>query len=129
MAARIDPARGYVLGVLPAVLVVALGLAGAVAPLTTAVMASVDARHTGTASGLNSAVARIGGLVATALVGGVLARRGEALVGAFAAACGVGAVMSLAAGASAFLTLGTPRPAAGRVAPPSPRTRRRLSRR
>ena len=129
MAARIDPARGYVLGVLPAVLVVALGLAGAVAPLTTAVMASVDARHTGTASGLNSAVARIGGLVATALVGGVLARRGEALVGAFAVACGVGAAMSLAAGASAFLTLGTPRPAAGRVAPPSPRTRRRLSRR
>jgi hypothetical protein len=32
--------------VLPAVLVLALGMAGAVAPLTTAVLGSVDARHT-----------------------------------------------------------------------------------
>ncbi len=36
--------------VLPAVLVIAIGMAGAVAPLTTAVLSSVDSAHTGSAS-------------------------------------------------------------------------------
>jgi hypothetical protein len=46
---------------LRAAAVIALGLSGAVAPLTTAVLSSIDARHTAAASGFNSAVARIGG--------------------------------------------------------------------
>ena len=37
-----------------------------------AVLGSVDARHTGAASGFNSAIARTGGLLGTALLGGVL---------------------------------------------------------
>jgi len=80
---RIDRETGYWDGVFPAILVMSLGMAGAVAPLTTAVLKSVDAEHTGSASGLNSAVARLGGLVATALLGGVLAARGAALFSAF----------------------------------------------
>ena len=72
LALRIGPDTSYWLGVLPAMIVIALGLAGAVAPLTTAVLMSVDSHHTGAASGLNSAVARTGGLVATALIGAVL---------------------------------------------------------
>ncbi len=64
-------------------LVISLGMAGAVAPLTTAVLASVDERHTGAASGLNSAIARTGGLVATALLGAVLASRGAELIRGF----------------------------------------------
>ncbi len=44
-----------------------------VAPLTTTVIASVDVDHVGAASGFNSALARIGGLVATALLGFVFA--------------------------------------------------------
>jgi EmrB/QacA subfamily drug resistance transporter len=87
--------------ILPAMLVVALGMAGAVAPLTTAVMASVDSSHVGTANGFNSAVARTGGLIATALLGAVLASRGPALAHAFAlaafAAAGAAAVASLSA--------------------------------
>jgi EmrB/QacA subfamily drug resistance transporter len=90
---------------LPALLVVAIGMAGAVAPLTTAVLASVDQRHTGVASGFNSAVARTGGLIGTALLGGVLSAHGEALMGAFRAAAVVAAVASLGAAASAFFLI------------------------
>jgi EmrB/QacA subfamily drug resistance transporter len=94
---------GYWRGMLPAILVIALGMAGAVAPLTTAVLTSVDARHTGSASGLNSAIARLGGLIATALVGGALAAKGEALFTAFHLAAIVCAMAALAAGLCAFL--------------------------
>jgi predicted MFS family arabinose efflux permease len=84
-------------------LVIAIGMAGAVAPLTTAVLGSVDPQHTGSASGLNSAVARIGGMVATAFLGGVLGAAGSALVTAFHAAAVVCAVTCVAASASALL--------------------------
>ncbi len=59
--------------VLPPTLVVAIGMALSVAPLTTSVMGAVDADHVGAASGFNSALARIGGLIATALLGFVFA--------------------------------------------------------
>ncbi len=89
--------------VLPAVLVIAIGMAGAVAPLTTAVLGSVGPQHTGSASGLNSAVARTGGMVATALLGGVLSAAGPALIAAFHATAVVCAVTCVAASASALL--------------------------
>jgi predicted MFS family arabinose efflux permease len=85
------------------VLVIALGMACAVAPLTTAVLSSVDRGHTGIASGFNSAVARLGGLVATALLGGVLSARGAALVQSFHVAMLACAVASLAAAAFGFI--------------------------
>jgi EmrB/QacA subfamily drug resistance transporter len=86
--------------VLPAVATVALGMACAVAPLTSAVLSAVDAKHTGAASGLNSAVAQLGGVIAIALVGGVLAARGPALIAAFHAAALCGAALALAAAAA-----------------------------
>ncbi len=92
-------AGNYWSEIFPTVLALSLGMALAVAPLTTAVLATVDARHTGTASGFNSAVARTGGLVATALLGVALSQSGGALVAAFhetaiacAAASSVGAL-------------------------------------
>jgi hypothetical protein len=42
---RIESATGYWLGVFPAMIVIALGMACAVAPLTTAVLMSVDSRR------------------------------------------------------------------------------------
>jgi predicted MFS family arabinose efflux permease len=81
---RVEPDESYATSVLPGILVIAFGMAGAVAPLTTAVLSSVDDRHTGTASGFNSAIARIGGLISTfhtgALVGSVLAATAGAVV-------------------------------------------------
>jgi predicted MFS family arabinose efflux permease len=98
---RIGSATSYWLGVFPAMAVIALGMAGAVAPLTTAVLMSVDSRHTGAASGLNSAVARTGGMVATALIGPVIASSGPALLSAFGVAAAMGAAICLVAAASA----------------------------
>jgi predicted MFS family arabinose efflux permease len=103
LATRMDIHGNYWTTTLPAILVISLGMAGAVAPLTTAVLASVDARHTGVASGLNSAVARTGGLVATALVSAVLAAHGAPLIALFHRAAWTGAAVSAAAGLSAFV--------------------------
>jgi EmrB/QacA subfamily drug resistance transporter len=107
------PGGGYWTTVFPAVTVMAIGMAGAVAPLTTAVLSSVDARHTGAASGFNSAVSRAGGLIATALLGAVLASRGQQLAEDFRIAALIGAAAALAASASAFFLLGPSRPRAG----------------
>jgi EmrB/QacA subfamily drug resistance transporter len=89
---------GYWTSVLPAVSIVALGMACAAAPLTAAVLGAVDSRHTGAASGLNSAVAQLGGVVVIAVIGQVLANRGDAFVRAFDIAAIAGAAIALAAG-------------------------------
>jgi EmrB/QacA subfamily drug resistance transporter len=102
LALRIGNTADYWTDVLPCVVVLALGLSCAVAPLTTAVLASVDARHTGSASGFNSAVARTGGLVATALLGAVLAAHDASLIAAFHLALLAAAAASLAAAMAAF---------------------------
>lgn len=102
LALRIGNTARYWTEVLPALFAIALGLSGAVAPLTTAVLSSVDARHSASASGLNSAVARTGGLVATALLGAVLAASGERLWIAFDTAMLAGAATCVAAALSVF---------------------------
>ena len=102
---RAGPDASYWTGILPGVAVIALGVAGSAAPLTTAVLSSVDANHTGTASGFNSAVARTGGLLCTALAGAVIVQAGSGLTPAFHMAAIVAALMAIAAGATAFATL------------------------
>jgi EmrB/QacA subfamily drug resistance transporter len=68
LLAGIRPHDGYLAAVLPGVLVFGAGLTLTVAPLTAAVMAAVDAHHLGVGSAINNATARIGGLLAVAVV-------------------------------------------------------------
>lgn len=102
---RADPGASYWTSVLPAIAVVALGMAGAVAPLTTAVLSAADGRHAGTASGFNSAIARTGGLTATALAGAVMASSGQKLIDSFQTAAALAALAAFASGVVAYLTL------------------------
>jgi EmrB/QacA subfamily drug resistance transporter len=95
----------YWLNIFPATVLVAIGMGACVAPLTASVMTSVDADHVGLASGFNNAVARIAGLVATALLGFVFARQesNEAFMAGFRAAMLIGgASAALAAGSALF---------------------------
>jgi EmrB/QacA subfamily drug resistance transporter len=62
--------------VLPAMIVMGLGLSLTVAPLTAAILGAIDQEHSGIASAVNNAVARVAGLLVVAMlstiVGGAL---------------------------------------------------------
>ncbi len=64
----VEPGDSYVTGILPPVVVFGLGLTLVVAPVTATVLAAADSRHSGIASGVNNAVARVAGLLAVAVL-------------------------------------------------------------
>lgn len=106
LARMATPDSGYWTGTFPMILVMALGMTIAVAPLTSSVLGSVEEQHVAMASGFNSAVARTGGLIATALLGSVLARKGPALFAGFHAAMFISATAAAAAAVVALTMLG-----------------------
>jgi EmrB/QacA subfamily drug resistance transporter len=106
LAPLVTPDSSYWTGAFPMILVMALGMTIAVTPLTAAVLGSVEEQHVAMASGFNSAVARTGGLIATALLGAVLASKGEALFSGFHVAMFVSAAVAALAGVVALTMLG-----------------------
>ncbi|MZF83609.1 MFS transporter [Streptomyces sp. SID5643] len=73
---RVGPGASYVADVLPALVVLGLGLVTLVAPLTATVLGSVGVARAGLASGINNAAARAAGLMAVAALP-LLAGMGE----------------------------------------------------
>ncbi len=101
LALLVTPKSSYWTGTFLMILVMAAGMTIAVAPLTSSVLGSVEEEHVAMASGFNSAVARTGALIATALLGAVLSSKGDALFAGFhvamIASAAVAAVASLVA--------------------------------
>ncbi|GAA3547022.1 MFS transporter [Kribbella ginsengisoli] len=101
----------YLSGVLPGVLVFGLGLAITIAPLTSAVLASVGDDRAGAASGANNAIARVAGLISVAVLPGAagVEVRSAADAGSLSAGFGtsmlISAAMCAVGGLIAFLTV------------------------
>ena len=106
LARLIHENGSYWTGTFPTILVMALGMTIAVAPLTSSVLGSVEEQHVAMASGFNSAVARTGGLIATALLGSVLATQGTQLFEGFHLAMIISAGVAALSAAVALVMLG-----------------------
>jgi len=87
----------YLTGVLPAVLVLGLGLSCTVAPLTATAMGALADRHTGLASAVNNDVARLGSLIAVASLPALCGISGAAYLRPLAMAHGFRTAMWLTA--------------------------------
>jgi len=109
--ARVRAGSSYLTVVLPAAIVFGLGLSLLVAPLTAAALAAVGAQRKGLASGLNNAVARLAGLLATASIplaaglGGLRDVRGEAFTRGYGRAMWISAALCAAGSLVAWLTV------------------------
>jgi MFS family permease len=62
----------YWISFFPAMVVQGFGMALAITPMTTVALGSVEGEHSGMASGVNNAVARVAGLLAVAVLGGFI---------------------------------------------------------
>jgi hypothetical protein len=110
----LEPGVSYWKGVFPAAMVMAVGLTITVAPLTAAVLAAVEDRHAGLSSAINNAVARIGGLLAIAvlpaLAGIAAGGKGVDLDTGFNTAMYIAGGLSAAGGVVAWFTIRTAAP-------------------
>jgi EmrB/QacA subfamily drug resistance transporter len=108
---RLESGDDYLTDILPMVIVYGVGLTLVVAPVTATVLAAADARHSGIASGINNAVARVASLLAVAvlpLIGGItgdLFYSPSAMTDGFHIAMATCAGLAALGGISAWLTI------------------------
>jgi EmrB/QacA subfamily drug resistance transporter len=114
----IDAGAGYGTRVLPAVIVMGLGLATTVAPLTSTALGAVDDRHAGVASGVNTTVSRAAQLAAVAVLPVAVGLTGDAYLDpavfsdGFQNAMVITAVLAALGGLVAWATIRNPEPVA-----------------
>ncbi len=114
LLSRIDAGAGYLTTVLPAVIVVGIGLTTTVAPLTSTALGAVEDRHAGVASGVNTTVARAAQLAAVAALPIAVGLTGDAyrdpaqLSDGFSQAMMITAVLAAVGGALAFTLIRNP---------------------
>ena len=119
--------RSYVSGVLPAVLVFAFGLAATVAPLTTTALSALPAHQAGLASAFNNDVARLGSLIAVAVLPALAGIAGTSylhpveLAHGFRVAAGIAGGWCAFGGLLAVLGIRNPKPERAPEAGPSER--------
>ena len=122
--ARIEGSGNYLTEVLPAVVVLGIGLVTNVAPLTATAMSAAPAEHSGIASAVNNDVARTGSLIAVAVLPALAGITGEAylhpaeLTQGFHTAVLIGAAVAAAGGILAAATIRNPPRQAKPAAPP-----------
>jgi EmrB/QacA subfamily drug resistance transporter len=115
LLSRVQDGVDYLTGILPAIVVFGVGLGIAVAPLTTAVLAAAEDRHSGVASGVNNAVARSAQLLAVAVLPVVVGLTGDAYHNAvvfaqgFAQAMMISGTVVAGGGVLAFFVIDRPR--------------------
>jgi EmrB/QacA subfamily drug resistance transporter len=100
MMGSIPEGADYLSDVLPSLIVFGVGLTLTVTPVTATVLAAVDDRHAGLASGVNNAVARTGQLLAVAALPVLAGLTGGDFVDSAAFAEGFQVAMAIAAGLS-----------------------------
>ncbi|MGH9212172.1 MAG: MFS transporter [Acidimicrobiales bacterium] len=111
----------YVTGVLPGVVLVGLGLATTVAPLTATALGAVDDQHAGVASGVNTTVARASQLAAVAAIPVLAGISGATYLDPAAFSDGfrtgmlIGAGLVAAGGLLGLLAVSNPTPAEAQV--------------
>jgi EmrB/QacA subfamily drug resistance transporter len=125
--ARVHGNGDYLTQVLPAVLVLGVGLAINVAPLTATALSAAPAEHSGIASAVNNDVARTASLIAVAVLPALAGITGDAylhpaeLTRGFHSAVLIAAVAAAAAGLLAAAMIRNPaRPPAREPAEPAP---------
>lgn len=111
MLALLAPAQSFWVSVLPGTIVMGLGMALVVSPLSTAIMGAVDEDRAGTASGINNAVSRVAGLIAVAAMGSLagsiyVTAGGSVSFGALSDADGHADAMTTAYATLAWVTAG-----------------------
>lgn len=67
--------------VLPAMIVMGLGLSLTVAPLTAAILGAIDENHSGIASAVNNAVSRVAGLLVVAMLSTIVGGQASTSMG------------------------------------------------
>jgi hypothetical protein len=114
LLSRVTTDSSYLTGVLPAVVVFGLGLSATVAPLTATALSAVPVERAGLASAVNNDVARIGGLIAVAVLPALSGISGSAylhpaqLADGFRTAAMIAAVWCVAGGIVAAFGIRNP---------------------